>query len=135
MRGEGIIWVLLAAGSLRCAVEAGARPPPPDAPLAPRPLPRPPTAAEVAQARELEGRLREDLDAARARLGRPLEPQELEGPLPDGAPALRHGLPDNPARPGVARLHAACPLADDGLADWLYCPDDGSVRAAGLPTP
>lgn len=132
--GETLAWALLAAGALGLSLRMAGPPSVASPPPPPPARPRPPSEAERAQVQAQQAALIEDLSQARARLGSWPVFDRLEGPLPDGLPALARGLPDSPLRPGIAVVHARCPplpVAED-TADWLYCEATGQLQAVGL---
>lgn len=134
---EATAWLLLGGGSLALASLMIRSPGAPTAPPPPPPLQRHPSADELEQTRSLRAQLRDDLAQARARQGQPLTIDQLEAPLADGLPALAHGLPDSPLRPGIAVVEARCPPtpAAEDRADWLYCEATGELEAVGFPSP
>lgn len=100
---------------------------PPETPatsMPPPALPRPPTEAELAAVAAKGAELDAALVRARARLGRPLALDELEGVSPEGAPWLGGPLPDSPLQPGHATVQPGCEahaLPPGERPDWLYC--------------
>lgn len=128
-------WLAYAGLSLALSVAAWTLPPRADPPPPPPTLPRQPTAAELARVEAALATLRGELAAAARRRGAPLPAAGLEELDPDGVPWLPAGLPDNPLRPEVASVVARCPAValPQDEADWVYCPEDAGIAAAGLP--
>ena len=130
-----LLWGAATLASLGLSMISAGRPRPPAAPPEAQPRPRPLLPDERAALQAEQRELEQALSAARDRLGRWPRVEELEGPGPDGAPLLPHGLPDNPAAEAVGWVIEGCgPLTGaEPLADWRWCPVDGRLTALGLP--
>ena len=127
------IYGLSVTGSVWMCWAAWRGPPPDEGLAAPPPaLSRTASATDIKQAEAMATALTDAVQRAKVRAGRPLAISELEGRDAQGNPWLDQPIPDSPLTPGVSTVAQSCGAEQALDADWVYCPDSGTIRA-GLP--
>ncbi len=127
-------WAFAVLGTAWLTWHMAHPPPNPRVDPLPVPLPRPPSAEELARVQALGDRLAREIRAASTLRGEPLPVSELEAMRPDGTPWLPSGLPDNPLTASVAWVWEGCPSDPHPVPppDWEVCPQTQTLRAGGL---
>jgi hypothetical protein len=97
-----------------------------------RPIPRPPSSAEIRAAEVQAEAMSTELRASRARAGSLPAAMDLEGSDTHGNPWLPYPIPDNPLVPGLSTVATGCDPLHTEAVDWIYCQETGVFRAGGL---